>query len=315
MRIPGSSSETAFFNATSATNTTLKMPTTLKPDDGEDGWTQLLTRKVLDNDTRTYLGIQTAFHVKGYSRYEQTPGQWGRGSSPNRMIPIYCSVMGMVILIVLFYVMYKLWKQRNSIANAKLSEDYGVVACNGHHGSVAATLHGSTITGPDGASRSNMNTHNIVEILTEKVPLINQVDDPIRMCGLTERTMASLSCNAIGNLCIQLALDGWKRLAVIMDFNPDELVKPDEEMSDTSRAIIQASLQAQNLNSDSTFGQQCPRTEELIKTAALLSKMCANSGMNLGTLSDALTRIGRVDLVPLLSNGSVNAKALREYVA
>ncbi|THD27427.1 hypothetical protein D915_001764 [Fasciola hepatica] len=49
----------------------------------------------------------------------------------NQMLPIYCSIMGMIIISLLLYVIYKLWKQREAMANAKLSEVFANGTANG----------------------------------------------------------------------------------------------------------------------------------------------------------------------------------------
>ncbi|KAA0193780.1 hypothetical protein FBUS_00686 [Fasciolopsis buskii] len=49
----------------------------------------------------------------------------------NQMLPIYCSIMGMIIISLLLYVIYKLWKQREAMASAKLSEVFANGTGNG----------------------------------------------------------------------------------------------------------------------------------------------------------------------------------------
>lgn len=43
----------------------------------------------------------------------------------NKMLPIYCSIMGLIIFILLGYVIYKLWKQRTTMTSAKLNDTFG----------------------------------------------------------------------------------------------------------------------------------------------------------------------------------------------
>ncbi|VDO67684.1 unnamed protein product [Schistosoma mattheei] len=40
------------------------------------------------------------------------------------MLPIYCSIMGLIIISLLCYVVYKLWRQREASKNAKLTDSY-----------------------------------------------------------------------------------------------------------------------------------------------------------------------------------------------
>ncbi|VDP86510.1 unnamed protein product [Echinostoma caproni] len=78
----------------------------------------------------------------------------------NQMLPIYCSIMGMIIISLLLYVVYKLWKQREAMASAKLSE----VFANGTNGMDKALIRTPP---PPGATNTTSGPSPTVVAVTE----------------------------------------------------------------------------------------------------------------------------------------------------
>ncbi|KAF7233447.1 hypothetical protein EG68_07741, partial [Paragonimus skrjabini miyazakii] len=251
------------------------------------------------------------------------------GTRQNQMLPIYCSIMGMIIVFLLFYVVYKLWRQREAITSAKLSDAAYTVSgfknitrTGGQSLSVSISPTGS------GFQTVRCPIPDTCEVLSNPAETVNpwlsgsnemhdvQESDPLLLGNVnrtqmneTENTgkmLDTVPVNVLGTLCFQLARKGCHKLADVMGITPNKLSKSDP----LYLGLLEATLQAKafSLSTSTNRLHKCHPSaddDELLYDAVnVICQLCKKPSVTLMTMSDALESVDRTDLIPLLTDES-----------
>ncbi|KAF5400634.1 hypothetical protein PHET_06184 [Paragonimus heterotremus] len=280
------------------------------------------------NDTSVQFPTRIAFRTDDYAAYENgAEFSEYHGTRQNQMLPIYCSIMGMIIVFLLFYVVYKLWRQREAITSAKLSDAAYTVSgfknitrAGGRSVSLSISPTGS------GFQTVRCPIPDTCEVLSNTTETVNpwlsssnemhevQERDPLLLDNVnktqmneTENTgklLNTLPVNVLGTLCFQLARKGCHKLADIMGITPNELSKSDP----LYLGLLEATLHAKafSLSTSTNRLRRCqPNAEDdelLYDAVNVICQLCKKPEVTLMTMSDALESVGRTDLIPLLTD-------------
>ncbi|RTG90660.1 uncharacterized protein DC041_0005251 [Schistosoma bovis] len=285
-------------------------------------WQNLLPKSSSDQlENRTYpMQIQTAFH---YSAYDQESDISDNNNKSNQMLPIYCSIMGLIIISLLCYVVYKLWRQREASKNAKLTDSYNSnktdlldrTSCldNNH-------LQHRRIS--SGFINNNNNAHlpnHSPQSTTELNNTINSTPDndinnhlqfnDIIVGNFEQKPISVIPMNILGVICYRLSQHGWQELANIMDL---ETSKFDQLPSEVTSDLLSAAMEAQNTveshlklcnqdnsNTIQSITNNNPKNN-LTMTVSMFQYMCLQNTVNLGQLMNSLQKLNRSDLVALI---------------
>nr|CAH8830650.1 unnamed protein product [Trichobilharzia regenti] len=182
------------------------------------------------------------------------------GNKPNQMLPIYCSIMGLIIISLLAYVVYKLWKQREASKNAKLSDAYNI-GCNKnnlldrttcvdnhhfqHHMISSDLLNHSpqSITEiTKEASNNNNNNNNDLILGHEKEPLLGKSVGLNNSSDCLEQPLTVVPMNILGVICYRLSQHGWQDLANTMNLDTNKF---DKATASNASDLLTATLEAQ----------------------------------------------------------------------
>ncbi|CAH8461972.1 unnamed protein product [Schistosoma intercalatum] len=241
-------------------------------------WQNLLPKSSSDQlENRTYpMQIQTAFRIDDYSAYDQESDTSNNNNKSNQMLPIYCSIMGLIIISLLCYVVYKLWRQREASKNAKLTDSYNSnktdlldrTSCldnnhlqhrrissgfinnnnnNAHlpnHSPQSTTELNNTINStPDNDINNHLQFNDII-VGHEKAPLLGKLDHSnSSFSNFEQKPISVIPMNILGVICYRLSQHGWQELANIMDL---ETSKFDQLPSEVTSDLLSAAMEAQN---------------------------------------------------------------------
>ncbi|KAF6777698.1 hypothetical protein AHF37_02952 [Paragonimus kellicotti] len=127
-----------------------------------------------------------------------------------------------------------------------------------------------------------------------------------RMDENMERMLNTVPVNVLGTLCFQLARKGYHKLATVMGITPNELSKSDP----LYLGLLEATLQAKafSLSTSTNRLRKCqPSVEDdqlLYDAVNVICQLCKKPAVTLMTMSDALEKVDRTDLIPLLTDES-----------
>ncbi|CAH8461950.1 unnamed protein product [Schistosoma intercalatum] len=211
-----------------------------------------------------------------YSAYDQESDTSNNNNKSNQMLPIYCSIMGLIIISLLCYVVYKLWRQREASKNAKLTDSYNSnktdlldrTSCldnnhlqhrrissgfinnnnnNAHlpnHSPQSTTELNNTINStPDNDINNHLQFNDII-VGHEKAPLLGKLDHSnSSFSNFEQKPISVIPMNILGVICYRLSQHGWQELANIMDL---ETSKFDQLPSEVTSDLLSAAMEAQN---------------------------------------------------------------------
>ncbi|CAH8458437.1 unnamed protein product [Schistosoma bovis] len=210
-----------------------------------------------------------------YSGYDQESDISDNNNKSNQMLPIYCSIMGLIIISLLCYVVYKLWRQREASKNAKLTDSYNSnktdlldrTSCldnnhlqhrrissgfinnnnNAHlpnHSPQSTTELNNTINStPDNDINNHLQFNDII-VGHEKAPLLGKLDHSnSSFSNFEQKPISVIPMNILGVICYRLSQHGWQELANIMDL---ETSKFDQLPSEVTSDLLSAAMEAQN---------------------------------------------------------------------
>ncbi|VDO76029.1 unnamed protein product [Schistosoma margrebowiei] len=256
------------------------------------------------------------------------------------MLPIYCSIMGLIIISLLCYVVYKLWRQREASKNAKLTDSYNSnktdlldrTSCldnnhlqhrrissgfinnnNAHlpnHSPQSTTELNNTINStPDNDINNHLQFNDII-VGHEKAPLLGKLDHSnSSFSNFEQKPISVIPTNILGVICYRLSQHGWQELANIMDL---ETSKFDQLPSEVTSDLLSAAMEAQNTveshlklcNQDNSNTIQSITNNNpknnLTMTVSMFQYMCLQNTVNLGQLMNSLQKLNRSDLVALI---------------
>ncbi|TNN08705.1 Tumor necrosis factor receptor superfamily member 16 [Schistosoma japonicum] len=217
-----------------------------------------------------------------YSTYDQDGDIPENGNKSNQMLPIYCSIMGLIIISLLCYVVYKLWRQREASKNAKLTDSYNItIGCNktdlldrtscldNHHlqqqrispgfvNTAITNINNNTNVSnhsPQSISEidkivsvtsdnNNNNQYNDLTVGHEKAPLLGTSDNSNKNY---EQPVTGIPLNILGVICYRLSQNGWRELASTMNLDTSQFNQlPLEVTSDLLSAAMEAQTNAES---------------------------------------------------------------------
>ncbi|GAA56258.1 tumor necrosis factor receptor related [Clonorchis sinensis] len=261
---------------------------------------------------RMYIGLL----VVDYTRYEQNGEVSDTSSKQNQMLPIYCSIMGFIIVFLLLYVVYKLWKQREAMTNAKLCEVYTSSGYSTVKLPVNSTQMDSVLNGPCGGDGNGAADHvkseHISRLTTkhlcgtnrqqERDPLIANFETGASELSYLEIQLVTLQRDVLGMICFQLSRSGWRELATNMDIPTTSLLGPSANDSEFATQLAQAAQEAKHLILKESATQNSPDEDTVKASARLLAKLCQQPTANVRVLLAELERINRSDIIAFISD-------------
>uniref|UniRef100_A0A5K4F877 TNFR n=1 Tax=Schistosoma mansoni TaxID=6183 RepID=A0A5K4F877_SCHMA len=305
-------------------------------------WQTLLPRSSSDQlENRTYpMHIQTVFRIDDYSAYDQESDISDNNNKSNQMLPIYCSIMGLIIISLLCYVVYKLWRQREASKNAKLADSYNSnktdlldrTSCldNNHlqHRRISSGFVNNSAHLPNHSPQSANELNNIADSTPdndinnqlqfndiiyghEKAPLLGKLDHSNSSFNNFEQPITVIPMNILGVICYRLSQHGWQELASMLDLETSKFDQlPSEITSDLLSATMEAQTTAEShlkqCNQDNSNTIQ-PITNNnnnnknnLTMTVSMFQYMCLQNTVNLGQLMNSLQKLNSPDLVALI---------------
>ncbi|CAL8096388.1 unnamed protein product [Calicophoron daubneyi] len=240
-----------------------------------------------------------------YSSYLQEPDTSEKLIRQNQMLPIYCSIMGMIIISLLLYVVYKLWKQRESMTNAKLSEVYSVNLNGSVKGSLGArgnSLMGSrngpvTVGGVKGVTSEPTTVNNPScdgcpqwpNNVVETEPLISRSLSSNVAKDYVDQPLNTVPLTILGLLCSELSQKGLTKLAPTLGINLTDEYSPGIENLDLYQAALEASNSIKSVDE-----------KQIRDSVFLLERLLGRPGVTIGVMCSALRHADRADLVKLL---------------
>nr|ACS92719.1 TNFR [Schistosoma mansoni] len=206
-----------------------------------------------------------------YSAYDQESDISDNNNKSNQMLPIYCSIMGLIIISLLCYVVYKLWRQREASKNAKLADSYNSnktdlldrTSCldNNHlqHRRISSGFVNNSAHLPNHSPQSANELNNIADSTPdndinnqlqfndiiyghEKAPLLGKLDHSNSSFNNFEQPITVIPMNILGVICYRLSQHGWQELASMLDL---ETSKFDQLPSEITSDLLSATMEAQ----------------------------------------------------------------------
>ncbi|CAH8456359.1 unnamed protein product [Schistosoma turkestanicum] len=212
-----------------------------------------------------------------YTAYNQEDLSSENSNKSNQMLPIYCSIMGLIIISLLCYVVYKLWRQRKASKNAKLTDSYNThkidlldrTSCldnNNHlqhqrissgfinnnnnnanlpnHSPQSITEMNNIVNStPDNNNFNNHLQYSDIIVGHEKAPLLEKSDHSNNSLNNFEQlSITAIPMNILGIICYRLSQHGWQELASIMNL---ETSKFDQLPSEVTSDLLSAAIEAQ----------------------------------------------------------------------
>uniref|UniRef100_A0A5K4FBV6 TNFR n=1 Tax=Schistosoma mansoni TaxID=6183 RepID=A0A5K4FBV6_SCHMA len=275
-----------------------------------------------------------------YSAYDQESDISDNNNKSNQMLPIYCSIMGLIIISLLCYVVYKLWRQREASKNAKLADSYNSnktdlldrTSCldNNHlqHRRISSGFVNNSAHLPNHSPQSANELNNIADSTPdndinnqlqfndiiyghEKAPLLGKLDHSNSSFNNFEQPITVIPMNILGVICYRLSQHGWQELASMLDLETSKFDQlPSEITSDLLSATMEAQTTAEShlkqCNQDNSNTIQ-PITNNnnnnknnLTMTVSMFQYMCLQNTVNLGQLMNSLQKLNSPDLVALI---------------
>ncbi|TGZ67863.1 hypothetical protein CRM22_004569 [Opisthorchis felineus] len=259
-----------------------------------------------------------------YTRYEQNGEASDTSSKQNQMLPIYCSIMGFIIVFLLLYVVYKLWKQREAMTNAKLCEVYTSSGYSTVKLPVNSAQMDSVLNGPcdgdGGGAADHVKSENISRLTTkhlcganrqqERDPLIANFETGANELSYLEIQLVTLQRDVLGMICFQLSRSGWREMATNMDIPTTSLLGPSANDSEFATQLAQAAQEAKHLILKESTTQNSPDEDTIKASARLLAKLCQQPTANVRVLLTELERINRGDIVAFISDKLTSSPAI-----
>ncbi|CAH8459456.1 unnamed protein product [Schistosoma rodhaini] len=207
-----------------------------------------------------------------YSAYDQESDISDNNNKSNQMLPIYCSIMGLIIISLLCYVVYKLWRQREASKNAKLADSYNSnktdlldrTSCldNNHlqHRRISSGFVNNSAHLPNHSPQSANELNNIADSTPdndinnqlqfndiiyghEKAPLLGKLDHSnSSFNNFEQQPITVIPMNILGVICYRLSQHGWQELASMLDL---ETSKFDQLPSEITSDLLSATMEAQ----------------------------------------------------------------------
>ncbi|TGZ67862.1 hypothetical protein CRM22_004569 [Opisthorchis felineus] len=310
-------------NETKTVSLTTMTPVETQPP-ADDIWMDGWPKKLTINGSSFYPPVQTAFHIGDYTRYEQNGEASDTSSKQNQMLPIYCSIMGFIIVFLLLYVVYKLWKQREAMTNAKLCEVYTSSGYSTVKLPVNSAQMDSVLNGPcdgdGGGAADHVKSENISRLTTkhlcganrqqERDPLIANFETGANELSYLEIQLVTLQRDVLGMICFQLSRSGWREMATNMDIPTTSLLGPSANDSEFATQLAQAAQEAKHLILKESTTQNSPDEDTIKASARLLAKLCQQPTANVRVLLTELERINRGDIVAFISDKLTSSPAI-----
>ncbi|BHF64915.1 hypothetical protein SprV_0200792300 [Sparganum proliferum] len=168
------------------------------------------------NMTLQNMKIKTSFRLDDNPPESQAVDNPQKPSEDYPMITVYCSLLGLIIITLLLYIVYKLWQQHLVSGDFKVASNEtsrsqrlfeGLSGCNKLH---------------KAAEISRAHTDQSGETISEKDGLL--VDDSSLPNSNNERPASSLSPYVISRLAEELAQNGrWKSIGGQLGFTEENL--------------------------------------------------------------------------------------------